>query len=209
MQEILCKKYEDCLDQFGAAAKGVGWSREEDFEKRFSLLLANIKWGDKKVRLLDLGCGYGALVEYLKKHNLWDKVDYLGVDISEKMIKVAQTQFPDANFLVKDILETPFEEKSFDYVVNCGILTSKFGCSHKKMLNFAKKLIIASFKMAKVGVSFNVMNYHVDWRRDDLFHVKYDLIAKFIKENCSRFYAFRADNGLYDYMIYIYREPNL
>jgi SAM-dependent methyltransferase len=73
-----------------------------------------IKKGSK---VLDLGCGGGRLYEILEKY----KIDYTGVDISEKLIKTAGSKYPKAKFFVGDI--TGFETKDkFDYVFSIAAL---------------------------------------------------------------------------------------
>ena len=50
------------------------------------------------------------------------------------------------------------------------------------------------------------MSHHVDWQRDDLFHVPFDRMAELLQANFSRHYLFRADYGLYEYTVYVYRS---
>ena len=61
------------------------------------------------------------------------------------------------------------------------------------------------FEKARVGIAFNVMSKHVDWERDDLFHLPFDVLAGFLRRELSRHYVFRANYGLYEYTTYVYR----
>jgi len=63
-------------------------------------------------KVLDLGCGNGRFYEAMKGK----KVDYIGVDVSEKLIKIAQKRYPKAKFLVADALNLPFPNNYFDKV---------------------------------------------------------------------------------------------
>jgi hypothetical protein len=45
----------------------------------------------------------------------------------------------------------------------------------------------------------------VDWERDDLFHVSFDVMAKFLTAELTRNFIFRQDYGLYEYTVYAYR----
>jgi hypothetical protein len=47
----------------------------------------------------------------------------------------------------------------------------------------------------------------VDWERDDLFHLPMDILADFLSREVSRHFAIRADYGLYEYTVHVYREP--
>ena len=61
------------------------------------------------------------------------------------------------------------------------------------------------YPLARRGIAFNVMSKHVDWERDDLFHLPFDVLAAFLRAEISRHYQFRADYGLYEYTAYVYR----
>ena len=65
-------------------------------------------------------------------------------------------------------------------------------------------LIKIAFSNCKRGIVFNVMSKHVDWERDDLFHVPFDELASTLRMEVSRNYIFRADYGLYEYTTYVY-----
>ena len=70
-------------------------------------------------KILDVGCGNGRLQEILKEKN----VDYIGVDISEKLIEIAKRKYPRAKFIVlTDPLKLPFEDNSFDKVFAIRVL---------------------------------------------------------------------------------------
>ena len=92
----------------------------EDFSRTRSYLPPDIlyfkpfiKKGDK---ILDLGCGNGRLFEIV------NGAEYIGVDISEKMIQVAKKRYPQAQFLVTSPLSLPFSENTFDKVFCLSVL---------------------------------------------------------------------------------------
>ena len=68
-----------------------------------------IKPGDK---VLDLGCGRGQFLEFLRGKN----VEYIGVDFSEKLIEIAKKQDPEAKYQVADVLRLPFPDDYFNKV---------------------------------------------------------------------------------------------
>jgi len=75
------------------------------------------------------------------------------------------------------------------------------------MTSLAQSLIAAAFRLARVGLAFNVMNAHVDWQRDDLFHWSFDALAAFLKREIGPHYEFRADYGLHEYTCFVRRRP--
>lgn len=72
--------------------------------------------------VLDLGCGTGLVLEHLRamKPLLRTGIRYTGVDVSPRMIQVAQDKFPGVRFLIGDmeLLERQFASSSFDLVVS-------------------------------------------------------------------------------------------
>jgi hypothetical protein len=57
-------------------------------------------------------------------------------------------------------------------------------------------------------MALNLMSKHVDWERDDLFHLPIDELLQFSRRELSRHVVIRHDYGLYEYTAYVYREPN-
>jgi len=69
-------------------------------------------------KVLDLGCGNGRFYELTKEK----KVSYIGVDISEKLIKIAKERYPEVKFLTADALNLPFPNNYFDKVYAIALL---------------------------------------------------------------------------------------
>ena len=69
-------------------------------------------------RILDAGCGNGRLSEIFEKI----KVDYIGIDSSEKLIAAAQVKYPSLKFKVADILDLPLPAAEFDAVFLIAVL---------------------------------------------------------------------------------------
>lgn len=81
--------------------KGV-WDFMSKENLRYEAIVSQIrKTTIKNPKILDLGCGFGALNEYLKSN---DYSYFLGVDFSSNAIQRAQEQnYPNAEFRVADI----------------------------------------------------------------------------------------------------------
>ncbi len=72
----------------------------------------------KGEKVLDSGCANGRLFEALKGK----KIDYFGIDFSEKLIAIAKKNYPEARFQVADALNLPFPPNSFDRVYSISVL---------------------------------------------------------------------------------------
>lgn len=89
----------------------------EFHQRRFNATAALINElkGDRKLRVLDLGCGEGHLTEVIRKLNPEHEV--FGLDYAISAIDYAVKHFPDIDFIVADGYKPPYEDSFFDVVV--------------------------------------------------------------------------------------------
>lgn len=197
--------YESCLEEYGDTHLGVDWPNQLDAAKRYRVMLDLIRDKKKGVMLLDFGCGTARLYDYISDHQL-DNFEYAGLDISEKYIHVAREKYPTIPFYRVDILNDSVRLPQFDYIILNGVFTEKRELSQDEMWLYFKAMIKQVFQFAKKGIAFNVMSSHVDWERDDLFHLSMDQLASFLVKNISRDFVIRNDYQLYEYTTYVYRR---
>ena len=162
---------------------------------------------EKPLKLLDLGCGPGFLLDYLSVNGVLDRVDYTGVDVAEAMIGSARARWPHDRFELRDVRDQPFADDSFDFCIACGVFTARLGASYPSMVNFTKETLTAVWNSVSTGLAFNVMSKHVDWERDDLFHWPLDDVMAFCKSALSRHVMLRLDYGLWEASVVVLREP--
>jgi hypothetical protein len=84
------------------------------------------------------------------------------------------------------------------------VFTEKRGLAFDEMHAYFERMVTAVFAKAQLGVAFNAMSKHVDWERDDLFHLPFDMLARFLTTSLSRNFVIRNDYGLYEYTTYVY-----
>jgi SAM-dependent methyltransferase len=200
--------YEDCLEKFGDTSMGVDWPNEKDAKLRYGVMLdLFLKRDQTEVSLLDFGCGTAHMLEYIKDYFPEAGILYTGLDISGKFIEVSRNKFPTERFIEMDILEDNGGPGRFDYIIMNGVFTEKRELGFDEMWNYFCDMMIRIFPYAEKGIAFNVMSKHVDWERDDLFHLSMDRLGNFLSEKISRHFVFRSDYGLYEYTCYVYRMP--
>ncbi len=94
--------YSARIAQFGATPLGVDWTCIATQYLRFVQLLRICDFAET-FSLNDFGCGYGALLEFCReRHPQWT-IDYLGVDLSQRMVDAARSKWeqePNAGFHV-------------------------------------------------------------------------------------------------------------
>lgn len=201
----IVEHYEDCLRKFGDNHLGVDWPKEEDAQLRYKIML-EIIYDQKKCSLLDFGCGAAHLYEFILG-NSYKNINYTGLDLSKEMIKVCRQKFPEISFILADILETPDQIGEFDYIILNGVFTEKQELSFDEMFEYFKRLIKALYLKTTTGIAFNVISKHVDWEREDLFHLPFDILGSFLKSEISPNYIIRNDYGLFEYTVYLFKDP--
>jgi SAM-dependent methyltransferase len=199
--------YERCLEQHGDSHLGVDWPKAEDVDVRHRVMLDVIRPdpAGRTPRLLDFGCGASHLYEYIRREGL--VVDYAGLDISERFVELSRGKFPENRYWHLDVLTDDTDAlPRFDYAIMNGVFTEKVDLTFDEMLDFFTRTLGRVFGLVDAGIAFNVMNKHVDWERDDLFHLPFDTLARFLTEELTRDFVFRNDYGLYEYTTYAYRN---
>lgn len=196
--------YESCLALHGDSHLGVDWPKKEDVDTRYRVMLEIIQRQDALVSLLDFGCGAAHLYDYIQRQKL-PGISYSGADISPRYIDLCTRKYPDLPFYIVDILDNPPSLPKFDFIVVNGVFTEKRELSFDQMWDYFTAVLPRLFALSKRGLAFNVMSKHVDWEREDLFHVPFDMLATFLRKNLSRHFQFRQDYGLFEYTTYVYR----
>jgi SAM-dependent methyltransferase len=194
------------LSEHGDTYRGVGWTKsQEDADTRYKVMLEVIKQRDSsKVTLLDFGCGASHLYEYIIDQELYS-IEYCGLDISDTFIALSKQKFPSVDYYLMDVLEGERVLPTFDYIVFNGVFTMKCDLSFDEMYEYFQTVVETMFAKARVGIAFNIMSKQVDWERDDLFHLPFDVLASFLSNKISRHFTFRHDYGLYEYTTYVYK----
>ncbi|HEY3662857.1 MAG TPA: methyltransferase domain-containing protein [Chthoniobacterales bacterium] len=203
----LVETLEKYYAEHGDNHRGLGFRTEEGFEARYRVYLEVIRdaAARQECTLLDVGCGTARLLDLIKALGR-SEITYRGVDLSPKLIEAARKKHPEGDFTLGD----PFDLEEIwsarpDYVVFGQIFTCRLEMSVAEMTDYMVRMLRLAFTHCRRGIAFNVMSKHVDWERDDLFHVPFDEMADLLQANLNRNYVFRADYGLYEYTVYVYK----
>lgn len=78
-----------------------------------SVISENFK--NENIKILDLGCGPGELIEEL--NNKLNKFDITGVDFSEKMLEVSKKRNPNAKHIQMDVAELNKLNDKFNIII--------------------------------------------------------------------------------------------
>ncbi|HWK43639.1 MAG TPA: methyltransferase domain-containing protein [Stellaceae bacterium] len=110
--------YSAKIIRHGVSPRGVDWTCQATQELRF-VQLVKLFGSAAALSLNDLGCGYGALLDFLRRRHAGLTLDYLGIDLSKEMVRRAKRKWrgvPDAAFA-----QDTAPRRAADYSVASGI----------------------------------------------------------------------------------------
>ena len=136
---FVCKKQID--NNSGTMNQNEYWNSVAE-EKKFTTVLdveLFSKYVSKDCKILDVGCGYGRILNELSEAGF---TDLTGVDSAENMIKRGLREYPNLNLVANPDGAIPFEDDSFDAVILFGVLTCvPDNESQKVLLNDIKRVL--------------------------------------------------------------------
>lgn len=200
----VARYYSDKLVQHGATPQGVDWNGAEGQQLRFAQLARIIGPGDGFV-LNDLGCGYGALFDFLKERH--GDFSYVGVDVSADMVLAAQqrhAQEPRARFVTAGE-----PDQQADYGVASGIFNVRQGRSEAEWSAYVEGMLDVLHASSRSGFAFNCLTSYSDAerKRADLYYADPCALFDLCKRRYSRQVALLHDYGLYEFTILVRKTP--
>lgn len=156
----------------------LGWESKEAQYARFAALKDNVDM--KGLKLLDVGCGLGNLLEYLMQEGV--SVKYTGVDILPEMIERANKKGLRGEFICTDVFtDNSFKEDSFDVVYASGIFNLNLGNNREFLKNALQRFI----KLSKTYICFNLLHYKSPNREDAYYYFSPEEAKDIIKQACN------------------------
>ncbi len=176
------------------------YDKKHDFVAEYGKGLLEFVPKNKKLSILDLGCGTGTLTAQLAEF----AETIIGIDSSESMIEKARTQYGNINFMVCDALSLPFE-KQFDVVFSNAVF--HWINDHNALLNEVHKVLKPDgLLICEFGASGNIATIDNAFKkacRDSGYEFK----AKFNFPTSEHFAGLLNANGFIIDKIYDFDRP--
>ena len=191
--------YNKKIKEHGATSKGVDWNGIESHNLRFIQLTQLIN--DDVYSLIDYGCGYGAIIDYLDE--IKQRFNYTGYDIAKEMIIVGNEKYKNRNEIkFTDAIETI---KPHDYCIASGIFNVRLKNDEIEWKKYIIETLDKMNQLCTKGFSFNLLTSYSDkeFMRDYLFYAKPEWLFKHCKENYSTQVALLHDYPLYEFTILV------
>ena len=189
----------------GPTVQGVDWNSAAGQHLRFQQLLKLARFTGPEISLLDYGCGFGSLADYLETEGL--EFQYHGLDLSPTMIQHARQlhpQIPSVHFQVGSTLP-----RTFDYVISSGIFNVRQETSPADWENYIYNSIQTMAQLATRGFAYNILTSYSDSdkQRPDLHYADPCHHFDFCKKHYSRHVSLLHDYGLYEFTILVHFDP--
>lgn len=193
--------YAEKLAEHGDTPRGVDWNGVDSQHKRFDQLCKVINPTHSQFSLNDLGCGYGALLDYLQnKHTSYT---YLGIDVAQEMITVASQRHNSLNHA--RFITSVEPDQQADYGVASGIFNVRLGRSDAEWLDYLQSTLDVLDRTSTQGFSFNCLTSYSDEekKRDYLYYANPGQLFDLCKQRYSKQVALLHDYGLYEFTILV------
>ena len=193
--------YSEKLSQHGDTPSGVDWNGKESQTARFEQLCKIIDADTLNFTLNDIGCGYGALLEFIQSK--YQCSSYLGVDISPAMILSAQQRFStteNARFLCASE-----PDQQADYGVASGIFNVRLDRTDLEWFDYLQSMLDVLDRTSRLGFAFNCLTSYSDKdkMRDYLYYSEPCKLFDLCKRHYSGQVALLHDYGLYEFTILV------
>jgi SAM-dependent methyltransferase len=196
--------YSAKLAEHGETARGVDWNGRESQVLRFEQLTKIIQQ-PVGFSLNDLGCGYGALLDYLGARHA--EFAYAGCDVSKDMVDAARARHRSAAHAEFAVASVP--PKTADYGVASGIFNVRMGCDDAEWFKYIEATLEVLDRTSRRGFAFNCLTTYSDPDRmsGHLYYANPGILFDLCMRRYSRNTALLHDYGLYEFTILVRKNP--
>ena len=164
MLEALQRYFAKRLDQKGPSHEAVDWGSAERQQLVFRQMLRILEdpaTGQiaRGFSLLDYGCGYGALLQYLRERG-FDFATYTGYDMTPAMIDAAHSTH--GAILNGAFTNDENSLSSADYIIGSGLLSLKLDSDVEAWSGHVLRTLDRLWSLSLSGLAFNSLTSYSD-----------------------------------------------
>ncbi len=202
--DAVADHYEQALATHGPTARGVDWKHEEGQRLRHRQFLRLLE-NDGDASILDLGCGYGDFLPFLRAQG--HRGRYIGLDVAPAMVEAARRLHGEGADRVFHLGAASAEVA--DYAIASGILNVIRGADTAAWRSHVDGVIDGLARSSRRGFAFNMLSLHSDpaRRRADLHYADPAATLAAMVARHGRDVAVLQDYGLWEFTVII-RHPS-
>jgi SAM-dependent methyltransferase len=153
---LIRRVYTRRFAKYGRHPAGIFWSNEHRQLSRFKILLDQILFVQPKgtVSVADVGCGYGAMLYFIRENRAYDRLVYSGYDINPTLIKACKNdaRLPSKRFHVGDRPLT-----AIDFSVMSGTYNMAVTSDVKHWEEYFLGCLRSCWRYSRKGMVFNLL----------------------------------------------------
>jgi SAM-dependent methyltransferase len=197
------RHYAELVEKYGSAPEAAQWSDSATQRRRLSVLTGV---GDLRAsKVLDFGCGTGALFAYLNEDPGFAG-EYVGYDLASPAVELARHLYPAGRFERRNVLKQGVPE-DFDCILASGVFNNRTSDGWRLMT----ELLGALWPHASRALAFNALSTYVDFREEHLWYVDPGDVFAWCKRELSPAVSLRHDYQVkpgvipFEFTVFVYR----
>lgn len=195
-------RYGSRLAETGYSPKTLGWGRWGRQEVRF-LVLSELALLSKNGSVLDVGCGFADLYEYLVGSGWSGR--YVGIDINPELLTVARQRHPDLELTRQDIGEFD-SSTAFDFVIASGVFNAKLTADDNK--RHIERSVRRMFEISIRATCVDFLSTRVDYQHPSAWHTDPQWAIALASELSGRF-SIRHDYMPYEFALFVFKDRRI
>lgn len=154
----------------------------------------------------DVGMGLADMHAFIQERWPDKRITYSGSEILEEYVNASKLRFPELEFMHRDVAEHAFGDR-YDYVVMSGVFHQRRESSIRSWEAFAQNILRNGFAMCNKGIAFNFISPFVDFYQTQVYYSNLPKLLNFINDDLSRFFEIRHNYALFEFTVFVYKEP--
>lgn len=198
----IVESYQQRYAAHGYSPRALGWDKGKQF-LRFHQLTSN--WNLAGASILDVGCGFGDFVGYLRSMGIEARA-YTGIDLVGEFVAEGRRRFasPGVTFL-QTALEDYAPPFAFDYVIASGTFNLKLeGVDGYELI---RQSLARMFSLSRVAVSADFISNRVDHAHEHNFNSAPETILS-MAYGLSRNVILRNDYFPFEFCVTICKDDS-
>ena len=199
--------YHHRVKRYGADPKGVYWRHQFGQYLRFELLLGLIP-KDRAARgglvLNDLGCGYGAFFDVIRKRTFLRDGLYIGYDICETMVDMAGRRIRDPRARFVQSAVACFMA---DYSFVSGTYNMKLEADDDSWNAYVKESLRQLWSCSRSGLAFNMLDVSGKTEDTGLYYADAGEFTEFCRREMSPDVTLVDNSPLDEWTVLVRRQP--
>lgn len=192
--------YTSKLERYGTTPQGVDWNGQASQDVRHRQFLRLLD-GAHDASVLDLGCGYGDFLRFLRGQGYQGK--FVGYDVAPSMIEKARELHGEAADRQWRIGAKPADV--VDFAIASGIFNVKGEVPDASWTPYVYQTIDVLAHSGRLGFAFNLLSLSSDpeRRRPDLYYADPADLLSYCLSRYGRSVALLQDYGLYEFTVVV------